>query len=126
VAEIDDLEEARQVIRDHISEVEVAVQEVMEQEGKVQDFSVKFDRVDFPTKLYGPYLYPAGEYEALLITIGEGKGANWWCVLFPPLCFLDFANGTSINPVEAYPERELSTKVKVKFLALEWYSKFFG
>ena len=42
-------------------------------------------------------MYPAGDYEAVIITLGEGDGANWWCVLFPPLCFLDFSNGTAIS-----------------------------
>jgi stage II sporulation protein R len=58
---------------------------------------VDFGQAEFPTKLYGQYLYPAGEYEAVIITLGEGDGANWWCVLFPPLCFLDFSNGTAVS-----------------------------
>lgn len=45
-------------------------------------------------------VYPAGEYEAVLITLGKGEGANWWCVLFPPLCFLDFSNGEAVKSPE--------------------------
>ena len=44
---------------------------------------------DFPTKEYGNIILPTGRYEALKVEIGEGKGKNWWCVLFPPLCFVD-------------------------------------
>ena len=44
---------------------------------------------DFPTKEYGNIILPAGSYEALKIEIGDAKGKNWWCVLFPPLCFVD-------------------------------------
>src|SRR5690625_6410704 len=50
--------------------------------------------------LYYTYLYPEGEYEAVLITIGDGQGANWWCVLFPPLCFLDFADGALVDDTD--------------------------
>src|SRR5699024_8040113 len=49
-----------------------------------------------PMKIYDNYVYPAGDYEAVLITIGKGEGSNWWCVLFPPLCFLDFSNGSTV------------------------------
>ena len=69
-----------------------------------QSVKVEFGVVEFPTKLYGEFLYPAGEYEAILITLGEGKGANWWCVLFPPLCFLDFSNGVAVS--EGFDEEE--------------------
>ena len=58
---------------------------------------MEFGKVQFPTKLYGEFLYPAGEYQAILITLGEGTGANWWCVLYPPLCFLDFSNGVAVQ-----------------------------
>ncbi len=44
---------------------------------------------NFPDKVYGDVIFPQGEYEAYRILIGEAKGQNWWCVMFPPLCFLD-------------------------------------
>ncbi|MGM0837139.1 MAG: stage II sporulation protein R [Bacillota bacterium] len=87
------MENAREVIRGNIPEIEKIVEEVMVEEGIVQEYNVDFGRVDFPTKMYGKFIYPAGDYEAILITLGKGTGANWWCVLFPPLCFLDFSNG---------------------------------
>lgn len=49
----------------------------------------------FPTKSYGNLVLPAGEYEALRVVLGEGKGANWWCVMFPPLCFVDTKNSVA-------------------------------
>ena len=45
----------------------------------------------FPTKAYGDVALPAGQYEALKISIGEAEGENWWCVVFPPLCYVDVA-----------------------------------
>ena len=73
---------------------------VLDEENKQQSYSVDFDNVSFPTKLYGNFIYPAGEYEAILISLGEAKGANWWCVLFPPLCFLDFSNSEAVQAAE--------------------------
>ncbi|MNI70658.1 Stage II sporulation protein R [compost metagenome] len=43
--------------------------------------------------MYGGTVYPAGDYEAVRVTLGAGKGQNWWCVLFPPLCFIDAGSG---------------------------------
>lgn len=50
-------------------------------------------RYDFPARDYGGALYPAGEYAALRVVLGEGAGQNWWCVLFPPLCILELPDG---------------------------------
>ncbi|NQD53611.1 stage II sporulation protein R, partial [Bacillus altitudinis] len=93
------------------------------------------------TKLYGNFVYPAGKYEAILITLGEGDGANWWCVLFPPLCFIDFSNGEAIaspegddkEQVAAEPSNESVNEVvkeeetgEVKFFLFEWVSSLFS
>lgn len=91
------LEEARTVIKDGIPELQKIAEDVVAQHGSNQSVKAEFNKVKFPTKLYGQYLYPAGEYEAVLITLGEGTGSNWWCVLFPPLCFLDFSNGEATS-----------------------------
>ncbi|SEA70002.1 stage II sporulation protein R [Thalassobacillus cyri] len=96
VEKLTSIETARQLIERRIGEVENIVAETLENANVNQAYHVEYDQqVDFPTKLYGNYIYPAGTYEAILITLGAGKGDNWWCVLFPPLCFLDFANGTT-------------------------------
>ncbi|WP_404330468.1 stage II sporulation protein R [Mesobacillus maritimus] len=92
------LEEARTVIKDGIPELQKIAEDVVAEHGSNQSVKAEFNKVKFPTKLYGQYLYPAGEYEAVLITLGEGTGSNWWCVLFPPLCFLDFSNGEATSP----------------------------
>ena len=92
------IEEARTVLIDHLDEIEMIVHDILQEEGMTYTHRVEFARVPFPTKLYGKFLYPAGEYEAILITLGAGTGANWWCVLFPPLCFLDFSTGSAVSP----------------------------
>ncbi|WP_420812878.1 stage II sporulation protein R [Peribacillus acanthi] len=97
VKDLTSLEDARTVIQNHLPEVEKRAMEKLQEYELNQSVKVSFGKANFPTKLYGQYLYPAGEYEAIVITLGEGKGANWWCVLFPPLCFLDFSSGTAVT-----------------------------
>lgn len=121
-----DIKEARQLIESRIPEIQKIVADVIEEEGAAYGNTVEYgENVTFPTKVYGPYVYPAGEYEAILITIGEGKGENWWCVLFPPLCFVDF--GTSVPEVETQEtlelkeqEEENEEEAKIKFFLFEW------
>ncbi|MFT4415375.1 stage II sporulation protein R [Fredinandcohnia humi] len=142
VEELTSIEAARTLIQERLPEIEQIVSDVLERENSKQTFTVNYGRdVKFPTKLYGEFLYPAGEYEAILISLGEAKGANWWCVLFPPLCFLDFSTGDAIEasneegteveieqenvekPVEK--EKEGKEEVKVKFFLVEFFTSLF-
>ncbi|TRZ36685.1 stage II sporulation protein R [Niallia circulans] len=97
VADLTSKEAAKQLLKDKQPEIQKIAEKVVMEESSDQTVKVKFGKVDFPTKLYGEFLYPAGEYEAILITLGAGEGANWWCVLFPPLCFLDFSNSVAVS-----------------------------
>jgi stage II sporulation protein R len=90
--------EAEKVIRDHMPELRQTVAQTLRRLHADSTFNIKLGRADFPTKMYGTYVYPAGKYQALVISLGDGKGANWWCVLFPPLCFLDFSNSEAVRP----------------------------
>jgi stage II sporulation protein R len=87
------LEQARALIRDHLPELNELVAAELGQRGIEYSYKVELGTVPFPTKMYGGRVYPAGEYEAVRITLGAGKGQNWWCVLFPPLCFIDAGSG---------------------------------
>lgn len=98
VGELKDKETAKQVIESHLPEIEQIVKNTIEESGFSYTSTVMLGEVPFPTKLYGQYVYPAGEYDALRITIGQALGKNWWCVLFPPLCFVDMSNGDPIEP----------------------------
>lgn len=111
VAKLTSLKEARKVIVSHLDEIQATAEKVMAKEGLHQTVKVDFGQAKFPTKLYGQYLYPAGDYEAVIITLGDGEGANWWCVLFPPLCFLDFSNGTAVSK-SPYGEEEVDAAGK--------------
>ncbi|MFB4169828.1 stage II sporulation protein R [Virgibacillus sp. JSM 102003] len=128
VKEITDINKARKLIEERIPKIEAIVAEVLKQENKEQSYKVEYGtNVTFPAKLYGNFLYPPGEYEAVLITLGQGEGANWWCVLFPPLCFLDFSNGTSVasastdKEVADREETEKDEQAEVKFFLFEWF-----
>ncbi|MFC5466456.1 stage II sporulation protein R [Lederbergia graminis] len=98
VEELTSLEDARDIITSNLDEVEKIAQQELDKRGITYSVNVEFGDVQFPTKLYGQFLYPAGIYEAILITLGDGSGANWWCVLFPPLCFVDFSTGLAVSP----------------------------
>lgn len=111
VKDIASIEDARNVIKSKLPEIQAIAENVVETEGSSQSVKTEFDKVQFPTKLYGQFLYPAGQYEAILITLGEGQGANWWCVLYPPLCFLDFSNGEATS--EGFDESDSKGDVKI-------------
>ncbi|WP_332628626.1 stage II sporulation protein R [Halalkalibacter flavus] len=124
---VGDLEEGKAMIEDNLAKIEDIVERELAKMGMDQSFEVSFSEVEFPTKLYGNIVYPAGLYDAVLITLGEGKGENWWCVLFPPLCFLDMANGDAVvadaeEEVEQTDEDDIE-EVEVKFFVVEIFSK---
>lgn len=99
VSELDNpqsLEDARRIIRENLPAVEEQVGKTLKESGKSYAYKVELGIVPFPTKMYGGTVYPAGDYEALRVTLGEGKGQNWWCVLFPPLCFIDAGSGDAL------------------------------
>lgn len=76
--------------------------------GKTYKASAKIGEFPFPTKTYGDVALPAGSYEALRIQLGNGEGANWWCVMFPPLCFVDATHGTIPDYMKAKLKTTLS------------------
>jgi stage II sporulation protein R len=150
VAELTSVEAARDLIQSRLPEIKAIAEEVLEKNGSNQSVKTDFGKVEFPTKLYGEFLYPAGEYEAVLITLGAGEGANWWCVLFPPLCFLDFSNSVAVKEgvdeadekEEKVEEQKVKTQeakepvfveekkdeqeVEVKFFLVELWDKIFS
>lgn len=82
-----DIGEARRALHRRLPEFERIVGGLLTKYGFDYGYKVELGLVEFPAKTFDGRMYPAGHYEALLITLGEGRGENWWCVLFPPLCF---------------------------------------
>lgn len=87
------IEEARAIVRSKLPELDELVGRVLTENGFAYGYAVELGVVPFPAKMYGSKVYPAGDYEALRVTLGKGEGQNWWCVLFPPLCFVDIVAG---------------------------------
>lgn len=83
------IEETRKRVEGHIEEIGMAAREAIEREGYTYSAGVTLSECYFPRKSYGDCTFPAGCYQALRICIGEAQGKNWWCVLFPNLCFVD-------------------------------------
>ena len=93
--DIDDINISRKFIKNNLKYIEKIAKQEIEKNGKNYSVKAVIGIFPFPVKNYGYVTLPAGQYEALRIIIGSGKGENWWCVLFPPLCFVDITRGIS-------------------------------
>jgi len=91
------LEESRAIIRDNLLKIEEVSEEVIRENGFDYDVDVFFGMDYFPVRKYGNMVFPQGEYETLIVSIGQGRGQNWWCVMFPPLCFVDITHSVAFN-----------------------------
>ena len=77
----------------HLDEIKDKCEQILKENGSNYTVNLEIGNFYFPTKYYGNISLPAGNYDALRIEIGEAKGQNWWCSLFPPLCFIDISSG---------------------------------
>ena len=87
--DVADRSESEDVIRENMENMKQTAKKVIAENGYDYEVDVYLKDTDFPVKSYGMYTFPAGTYEALEIVIGEGKGHNWWCVMYPNMCFSD-------------------------------------
>ncbi len=129
----DNLEETKQIVNQHMNEIIQIAKKTLESAGYDYDVTASITSVNFPEKSYGSYTFPKGEYEALQITLGEGKGQNWWCVLYPNMCF----RGTVYEVVEEDAKEALrevlnpweyadvfeSENVELRFKILEYFGE---
>ena len=83
----------------NLDEINEIAKKTIIENGYDYDVSVEIGNFSFPTKTYGDISLPAGFYDALRVKIGKAEGQNWWCVMFPPLCFVDISSG--IVPTES-------------------------
>ncbi|MGI6686007.1 MAG: stage II sporulation protein R [Bacillota bacterium] len=125
--------EARSVTLKQLPEIKKSADNCLASLGEVYDASVELGGFTFPAKAYGDLVLPAGKYEAVRVVLGEGKGRNWWCVLYPPLCFIDISSTFAVN-VRDLPESEERVQqvnaepvqVVVRFKLLDEVQNFFG
>ncbi len=107
--------------------------QVIEENGYDYDVTISIGNFEFPTKTYGDISLPAGNYDALRIEIGEANGQNWWCVMFPPLCFVDITSGIVPDESKEIMQENLgdeeytlisdseSSDIKFKFSLIEFF-----
>lgn len=87
------LDETKEAVLSHLPQIEEKAAGTVAALGYDHPVEAQVERTYFPDKTYGDCTFPAGEYEALNVRIGEAAGHNWWCVLYPSLCFIDDVTG---------------------------------
>ena len=126
-------QEVIEIAQNNISNFENIAKKTIQDNGFNYNVTVEIGNFDFPTKTYGDITLPAGTYDSLKIKIGKSEGQNWWCVMFPPLCFVDVTTGivpeeSKKEMKEAMPEEEYSlisntnnSEVNFKFKLIEFF-----
>lgn len=130
-------QEAIQIAESHKEEFKEIAETVIQKQGYSYPVTIEIGNFAFPTKTYGDISLPAGNYDALRIKIGEAKGQNWWCVMFPPLCFVDVTSGVVPEESKEQMQESLSDEeyqliaegnnensdnsgIQFKFKLIEW------
>lgn len=128
-------EDAILIVENNKEEFKKIALDVIHEEGFNYSVNINVGNFDFPTKTYGDISFPAGMYDALRVEIGTATGQNWWCVMFPSLCFIDISSGIVEEDSKSLLEEHLSeeaytvvsdnsnTVVKFKFKILEFFGK---
>lgn len=94
--DVSDADLARQIITERQDEMTDVARQVLAANGANYSVKTEVGIFDFPVKSYGDLTLPAGKYEAARVLLGKAEGKNWWCVLFPPLCFIDMTNAAAL------------------------------
>ena len=115
--ESEDINRSKEILAGKQEEILAVAEQVIRDNGFDYTVTAGFERTYFPTKSYGSYTFPPGEYEAFMIRIGNSRGKNWWCVLYPPLCFIDISHGVV--------DRECGTRLE-EILTTEEFSAVSG
>lgn len=127
--------DAIEIAKKHENDFKNIALETIKNEGYSYDVKINIGNFEFPTKHYGDISLPAGYYDALRVEIGEAKGQNWWCVMFPPLCFVDVSSGIVPEDSKEMLENNLSeeefalvsdksnAEIQFKFKLLELFNK---
>lgn len=126
-------EEAISIANNHLDEFKKIAQDTVYANGFNYDVEVEIGNFSFPTKTYGDISLPSGYYDALRIKIGSAQGKNWWCVMFPPLCFVDVSSGVVPNESKDILKNDLNdeefslisnsdnTEINFKFKLIELF-----
>ena len=98
------------ISRNHLDDFRQIAKQTITKNGYNYDVNVEIGNYSFPTKSYGDISFPCGNYDALRVKIGDAKGQNWWCVMFPPLCFIDVTSATVPEESKKNLEENLSNE----------------
>ena len=125
------IEQTREIVEVHMDEIIEVAEQVLEEEGFDYGADAMLTDTEFPEKTYGDYTFPAGTYEALEVVLGDGAGHNWWCVLYPNMCFrgsvyevVEEEAGKALREVltpEEYADVFDSGKYRVRLKFLEYF-----
>ncbi len=128
-------EEAISLVEEHKENFKQIALDTIHNEGYSYDVNINIGNFEFPTKNYGDISLPAGYYDALRVEIGKAQGQNWWCVMFPPLCFVDISSGVVPEDSKETLEESLSEEefalvsedsnldIQFKFKILEFFNQ---
>jgi stage II sporulation protein R len=114
--------QAIEKVRAALPEIEKSCNDFLQAKGIDYGAQVLLEPANFPDRQYGNLFVPAGKYDALRIVLGKGEGKNWWCVLFPPLCFIDLTSEVETVDVMAgntTPPQE--NKIEMRWRILDWF-----
>lgn len=128
---VTDRAQTEKIVQDHMDEIIETAEKTLHKNGYTYGASARLANVDFPVKTYGDYTFPAGKYRALQITLGKGEGHNWWCVLYPNMCFqgsvyevMDESSGEELREVltqEEYADVFDSGKMQIRWKFLDYF-----
>lgn len=102
------IDETNYILRKNMDGISNVVKDYMREKNINYAVKLSLGEFSFPTKTYGDVVLPAGKYQALRVLVGEAKGKNWWCVLFPPLCFVDATHGKLSQATKQKLSRQLT------------------
>ena len=103
-------EEVFNIVTEHLDNFQEIAQNTIYENGYSYNTEVEIGNFEFPTKTYGDISFPAGFYDALKVKIGNASGQNWWCVMFPPLCFVDITSGIVPDDSKEQLQNNLSSE----------------
>lgn len=131
--DVESKEEAIKIANLHLDEFKQIAEETIKENGFSYPVNVEIGNFSFPTKNYGDVSLPAGYYDALRVKIGNAKGQNWWCVMFPPLCFVNVSSGIVPEESKELMKEELNdeeysiitnedtSEIQFKIGLIEWF-----
>ena len=129
----EDVEEAQTRLEEALPALEAAAEETLRRQGCSDSVSASLSWERYPTREYATFRLPAGQYLSLRLTIGQGAGQNWWCVVFPPLCNEAAVEDLGETALEAGLTREEvrliteeTTGYQVRFKTVEWVEELLG